>query len=68
MLSTVLYLYDALERFKADFREAYAEDDEIRAELANLVPIKSIFADRSSSRASSSGDSRQANTNGQLVA
>lgn len=51
VMSTVLYLYGALERFKADFREAYAEDDEIRAELANLLPIKGIFGDRTSSRA-----------------
>jgi hypothetical protein len=51
VMSTVLYLYGALERFKADFRDAHAEDDESRAELANLVPIKNIFADRTSSRA-----------------
>ena len=45
VLATVLDRHGTLAQFTTDFGEAYVLSTEIRAELANLVPVKDIFGE-----------------------
>lgn len=45
VLATVLDRHGVLDRFRADFREAYADAPEAARELANLRPLRDVFGE-----------------------